>query len=600
MTRLLVFACLAASSTAAQAPPWTLENPALRLTVNPDGGFALVDKASGAVWRSQAPASSLKLAAARLAGRAFEAAATIDGIRWRLRWELAPSEPEAELELAAPLGAPMARNLDYPFAFAAPSSAARIVLPHKTGLWFGVEDAARIPRVAGPYACYGGSGLSMPWFGLTGARGGLLVLFETPADAGVDVRIDKGVFAPRVYWQPARAKVGYARRLRLRTVRGGYVEMAKYYRRLLMARREFVTLREKEQINPNVARLIGALDLHLRGNSADHLEIVRLLEARGVKRMLINSGAKPEALAEMRARGHLTGSYRIYTDIHPPRHGLPEALARGYTDHAYTRPDGSPVTGFAYSAERKTTYRCPLHQIPLMMDLVPPLVRENGYQALFLDVVTAATPRECYAPAHPLDRRTDIAWGIAALRYAASLNLVIGSEDGNDWAAPHLHYFEGMTMPRRFGYVRGVTVNTWPKPFELNEEYTGVTLNHRVRIPLWDLVFHDSVVSTWRWNFTPDRYPDPKWWDRHDLLHMIAGNMPVFLVTLPHLEKFADRIVETYKRCAEWNALTGWDELVDHRAVSAGGDVQESRFSSGWAVEVNFTAKPHYRTYRWR
>ncbi|MCL5744021.1 MAG: hypothetical protein M1541_08855 [Acidobacteria bacterium] len=119
-------------------------------------------------------------------------------------------------------------------------------------------------------------------------------------------------------------------------------------------------------------------------------------------------------------------------------------------------------------------------------------------------------------------------------------------------------------------------------------------------------------MSTWRWNFTPDRYPDPKRWDKHDLLLMITGNMPIFLLSRDHFDKVGDRIVQSYQTCSEWNAKTGWDELVDHRALTADRSVQEARFSSGWAVVVNFSKdRTHrigteavqpgsYRIYRWK
>ena len=160
------------------------------------------------------------------------------------------------------------------------------------------------------------------------------------------------------------------------------------------------------------------------------------------------------------------------------------------------------------------------------------------------------------------------------------------------------HYLEGMTMPRRFGNIRGL-FGTWPKPFDLNEEYMAIDLNERVRVPLWDLVFHDSVVASWRWNLTADRYSDAKWWLKQDLLQMIGGDMPIHIIDRQYLEKAGAGIAEGYRRCSEWNARTGWDELVDHRALTADRSVQESRFSSGWAVKVNFS-EGTYTTHKWR
>jgi hypothetical protein len=127
----------------------------------------------------------------------------------------------------------------------------------------------------------------------------------------------------------------------------------------------------------------------------------------------------------------------------------------------------------------------------------------------------------------------DIKERIKVLQFTTSLGVVVGSEDGADWACPYLDYFEGILMLRRFGYIGGVNIGNWPQPFELNDEYTGVELNEKVRAPLWDLVFHDSVVSTWRWNFTPDRYTDPKWWTKHDRFYMLGGDMPIFVLNKP-------------------------------------------------------------------
>lgn len=581
-----------------------VENTAIRVTVLPDGGFSIAEKGSGRVWRSRAPQSApLRFRPVKAAGRVLEASAEFEGTPWRVRFEAPAGEPELMVTLSAPARAPLSREVRYPFAVTAPGPGYRAVVPHKTGLMFAPEDVR--PGVAGQYGCFTPSGLSMPWFGLTNLSRGLVVLIETPADAGLDLQFSDGAFAPGIYWLPVKEKAGYARRIRCRLIRGGYVEMSKFYRAALKARGEFVTLREKEQINPNVAKLIGAADFHMRGGDSDQVEAVSFLESLGVKRMLLNTMASPKTIAWMKERGHLVGSYRVYTDIHPRQPNLREALARGFPGDAYTQKSGSPVRGFGYSDKNQTTYRCPLLQIPLMQDLVPPLIRQNGYEALFLDVVTADLPRECYSPAHPIDRREDLLWRTNVLRYAAALDLVVGSEDGNSWAAPYLHYFEGMTMPRRFGSIRGL-FGTWPQPFDLSDEYMAIDLNERVRVPLWDLVFHDSVVSTWRWNLTADRYSDSKWWLKQDLLKMIAGNMPIHIVDRKYLEKVGPGIAAGYRRCSEWNARTGWDELVDHRALTADRSVQESRFSSGWAVMVNYSGRAHsslapmsYRTYRW-
>lgn len=612
---ILFAARLAAAGPVAET--WKLANASVEVTLRADGALTVLDRSSGARWESMAPlnpAAAVSRVAVNQGRSSLESQIAVAGVALTLHVSLDGPDPAFNLELSAPAGTPLHSNLDYPYPLRAPGGQYRLVLPHQTGLLLRVQDASSNRKFTSSFPCYLGNGLSMPWIGMTDMEGGLMMIIDTPEGAGVTPRINEGVFAPQVDWQPSRDTVGYARKLHYRLFeRGGYVAMCKYYRSRLIHSGRFVTLREKQKSRPQLSKLIGVVDLHMRGQDQDQMETVKMLESKGVKRMLINSGASRETLDWMRERGHLVGSYRIYTDIYPP--GVPSHSPenlRGYPQDAYTLKDGSPIHGFNYSDARKLTYRCSIRQLELMKELVPPLVREKGYEAIFLDVVTAMPPRECYHPEHPLDRLQDEQKRIEIFKFTAGLGLVVGSEDGGDWAAPYLEYFEGMAMPRRFGYIRGVTISNWPQKFDLDEEYMHVELGENVRAPLWDLVFHDSVVSTWRWNFTPDRYSDPKWWNKHDLFYIIGGDMPIFAVNRQHLDTYGDRIAQTYRDVSEWNAKIGWDELVDHKDLTPDRSVQESRFSSGWAVIVNFSeTKPYalsdgatlkpwsHKIYRW-
>jgi hypothetical protein len=600
------------------AGSWQISNPSIEVTLRADGALDVFDRSSGGHWNGVAPAVSLAPQHVVLQqGRSMEWQVEMAGMKLRCKLSLAAAEPGFDLTLSAPPDAPLPAALQYPPALVAPGGEYRLVLPHQAGLLYTVQDAATNEKFTAQYPVHSGNGLSMPWVGVTDLERGLMTIIETPEGSGVTPRVQTAganrVFAPQVYWQASRDTFRFDRALHYRLfARGGYVAMCKYYRNRLISAGRFVTLRDKQKARPQLSKLIGTIDLHMRGQNEDQIETVKYLESKGVKRMLINSDASPQNLGWMRERGYLVGSYRIYTDIYPQRPGARDEVTRGYPQDGYALKDGSPTRGFGYSDSRKSTYRCSVLQLPLMQELIPPLVREKRYEAIFLDVVTSGGARDCYNPAHPLDRIQDRNKKIELLRYTTSLGLVTGSEDGADWAAPYLDYFEGMTMTRRFGYVRGVTVNTWPGKFDVDEEYKQINLNERVRAPLWDLVFHDSVVSTWRWNFTPDRYSDSKWWTKHDLMYMIGGDMPIFMVNRSHLEANGDRIAQSYRDVSEWNARIGWDELVNHRALTPDRSVQESQFSSGWAIAVNFSSdQPYagkegpiapwsYKIYRWR
>ena len=45
---------------------------------------------------------------------------------------------------------------------------------------------------------------------------------------------------------------------------------------------------------------------------------------------------------------------------------------------------------------------------------------------------------------------------------------------------------------------------------------------------------------------------------------------------------------QTYRDVCGWHERIGFDEMIDHRFLTTDRMVQETRFSSGWNVVVNF------------
>ena len=65
----------------------------------------------------------------------------------------------------------------------------------------------------------------------------------------------------------------------------------------------------------------------------------------------------------------------------------------------------------------------------------------------------------------------------------------------------------------------------------------------------------------------------------------------------PHIlrddyEPYRERYARTFRDVCGWHAKIGFDEMTDHRFLTPDRLVQETRFSSGHAVVVNFGARP--------
>jgi hypothetical protein len=132
------------------------------------------------------------------------------------------------------------------------------------------------------------------------------------------------------------------------------------------------------------------------------------------------------------------------------------------------------------------------------------------------------------------------------------------------------------------------------RPEDYDRYMLGFNYGPQNRLPLFQLVFHDCVVCTRRWN---DHYGrDMDHWRLSDLMSMVHGTPPIVKFMgddTPHVmkeefESVRKLYLRTFRDVCGWHEQIGLDEMTDHRFLSKDRLVQETRFSSGRAVVVNF------------
>jgi hypothetical protein len=146
----------------------------------------------------------------------------------------------------------------------------------------------------------------------------------------------------------------------------------------------------------------------------------------------------------------------------------------------------------------------------------------------------------------------------------------------------------------RYSYPKGIYVGT--TPFDLPDEYFAIQFNMARRVPLHKLVYHDSVLMTWRWNFTPNRWRNGvEYWDQWDLLHILYGGMPIFVVDRANVKAKGPRILQSYRAICGALEKTAGSEMLTHRFLTPDRQVQQTEFANGWRVTVNFDAQKPYQ-----
>ena len=218
-----------------------------------------------------------------------------------------------------------------------------------------------------------------------------------------------------------------------------------------------------------------------------------------------------------------------------------------------------------------------------------------AFHARFLDLETATAPNECYSPRHPLMRSEDRQLRIGLFDYLRSMGQIAASEGGADWPAHALHYQEGSLTLINFCLIKGAYIGT--TPFDLSDDYIAMQFNMARRVPLHKLVYHDSVLTTSRWNHTPNRWQKgAEYWDQWDLLHILYGGMPIFAVDGANIAAKGPRILQSYRAICGVLEKTAGSEMLAHRFLTPDRQVQQTEFANGWRVTVNFDSQKPYQT----
>ena len=172
-----------------------------------------------------------------------------------------------------------------------------------------------------------GRGLYMPWWGHQKGASAMLVLIETPDDAGC--RFEHPAGGPtkmELRWVHSLGRFAYPRRVRLCFFdEGNYVTMAKRYRRYVRQTGHFVSLKEKITRTPLVGKLVGSpvihtsILYHIQPESSYYHK-----DEPEKNHRLVTFDRRAEQLRQLAQKGigrayvHLDGwGFRGYDNLHP-------------------------------------------------------------------------------------------------------------------------------------------------------------------------------------------------------------------------------------------------------------------------------------------
>jgi hypothetical protein len=371
-------------------------------------------------------------------------------------------------------------------------------------------------------------------------------------------------------------------------------------------------------VRDDIATLFGSAvadDVATWGDSVS-IRDIQALSDHGLKRLWLGTGMgwepglwHPEAVQRAVDLGYLIAPYDSYETALAPGDNPDWTTAHMGTDIkercAIVKANGTLKTGF----NQQGNYTDPRCVFPVLKDRVRTLHAASPYNSWFLDAYATGMVFENHAPNAPMGLAAHADAYTESLRWPAdTLGLVVGSENGNattslgvafghglhtpviGWFDPDLgqsarknkksKYFLGSWYPRDEPDVFFKAVPTKPL-------YRTVHFDPRYRLPLYQAVFHDSIISTHHWTFDNLKASDLV--TERELVQLLYNVPPLYHLSATSMTRRLPIIKRQDAFFRPLHERLATQALTSFRFVDAQHNVQETRFADGTRLVANFS-----------
>lgn len=338
------------------------------------------------------------------------------------------------------------------------------------------------------------------------------------------------------------------------------------------------------------------------------------LQTAGLSRLWLGLGEgwegglwHPEAVRAAVHAGYLVAPYDSY-ETALAAHENPDWItahlgSNAYRDCAIMMKDGTLQSGFQQSGH----YTDPRCVRPLLEARVRAVRSAAGFNSWFLDAYATGMLFDSNRPGATMTQAQNAAGNVSASRWVAEAQaLPSGSEDGNAVTAQGILFAHGMQTPvigwgdpdlserKTSPWYLG---NWYPpeqpavffKPVSIKEPYRTVHFDPATRLPLYQTVFHGSVMTTHHWLFDSLKLSNVR--IENELTQLLYNVPPLYHLSsetvdkrLPLMQR-QDGFFKTLHERLATQAMTGFRWLTEDRQV------QQTTFADGTRLVANFDGK---------
>ena len=390
---------------------------------------------------------------------------------------------------------------------------------------------------------------------------------------------------------------------------------------------DVITLDEKIKANPEIEKLVGGGIFWIWNNNYDEvmysdyetdvnpatgddlMTIADDLYNNGVNKAMMGIFFEPDSnFVEplYKKYGYISTQYDNYNDVLNPEmlSVIPNNRAKNcdytarrmkdYSAGVQITPTGDlakawALKGFDGLMHHQNTL-CPAVAAERIREEIPQILKKFPYyKGRFIDVYGCRLGT-CYSPVHPLTMADTLKVKNGAFESMEKMGLITGTENGFDGIINHLTYSEGLHSPvnlqipdsgRKHAHV-------------MNEEQVAHTGKEMMkpsrRVPLWQLVYHDCMMTFPYWGDSTESAP--KYTNRKVLFACLFGCPPLYSFSVKDYEALKPSILDSYKRIGEIHSKVATLKMTNYEVLSNDYMLQRSVFGDKYSITVNFSDKP--------
>ncbi|WP_439877325.1 glycoside hydrolase [Pseudomonas prosekii] len=338
---------------------------------------------------------------------------------------------------------------------------------------------------------------------------------------------------------------------------------------------------------------------------------INQLQAAGLSKLWLGLGEgwegglwHPETVRQGVAAGYLLAPYDSYetalTGKENPDWTTAHLGARANLECAIVLDNGAFKSGFQQSGH----YTDPRCVRPLLEARIKAVQARAGFNSWFLDAYATGMLFDSYRRDANMTQAQNAAGNIDASRWVnQTLLLPTGSEDGNATTARGVLFAHGMQTPvigwgdpdmskdaQSPYYLGRWYPNEKPQVFfktaPLKEPYRTVHFAPQTRLPLYQAVFHGSVITTHHWLFDSLKLSNVR--AENELTQLLYNVPPLYHLSADTLKQRLPVIARQDRFFRPLHERLATEAMTDFAWLSADRLVQQTTFADGTRLVANF------------